>query len=171
METQNILHGSKKDKEGKKEMKNSRQKQILEIIAAHAIETQEELIERLEACGYKVTQATISRDIKELKLVKTATDKNKYKYVRSGSEEAKQSVKYDKILSETMVSVDVAGQIIVIKTHNGMAMAAAAAIDSLGWSEIVGTIAGDDTLFVAVRTAEAGSVIAEKFASVMSWGR
>ena len=152
-------------------MKNSRQKQILDIIAAEAIETQEELIDRLTACGYKVTQATISRDIKELKLVKTATDKNKYRYVRSGSEEAKMSVKYDNILYETMVSVDVAGHLVVIKTHNGMAMAAGAAIDAMGWSEVVGTIAGDDTVFVAVRSEEGVKNVFERLNSVISWGR
>ena len=96
---------------------------------------------------------------------------NKYKYVRSGSEEAKQPAKYDKILYETMVSVDVAGQLIVIKTHNGMAMAAGAAIDSMGWNEIVGTIAGDDTVFVAIRTVEAVEEIAKRFISAMAWGR
>ena len=152
-------------------MKNKRQKQILDIISSNVIETQEELIDRLNACGYKVTQATISRDIKELKLVKTATDKNRYRYVKSGSEESKQSVKYDNILYETMVSVDVAGHIVVIKTHNGMAMAAGAAIDAMGWSEIVGSIAGDDTVFVAVRTEEGVKYVYDKLMSVISWGR
>lgn len=152
-------------------MKNKRQKQILDIISSNAIETQEELIDRLNACGYKVTQATISRDIKDLKLVKTATDRNRYRYVKSGSEESKQSVKYDNILFETMVSVDVAGHLIVIKTHNGMAMAAGAAIDAMGWNEIVGSIAGDDTVFVAVRTEEGVRYIYEKLNSVLSWGR
>lgn len=152
-------------------MKNKRQKQILDIISTEVIETQEELINRLVACGFTVTQATVSRDIKDLKLVKTAVEGNRYKYVRSTGEEAKQSVKFDKILSETMVGVDIAGQIIVIKTHNGMAMAAGAAIDSLGWNDIVGTIAGDDTVFVAVRTAQAVSGIAEKFVAAMSRGK
>ncbi|MBO5744408.1 MAG: arginine repressor [Clostridia bacterium] len=152
-------------------MKNKRQKQILDIISSNVIETQEELIDRLNACGYKVTQATISRDIKDLKLVKTATDRNRYRYVKSGSEESKQSVKYDNILFETMVSVDVAGHLIVIKTHNGMAMAAGAAIDAMGWNEIVGSIAGDDTVFVAVRTEEGVRYIYEKLNSVLSWGR
>ena len=152
-------------------MKNKRQKQILDIISSNVIETQEELIDRLNACGYKVTQATISRDIKDLKLVKTATDRNRYRYVKSGSEESKQSVKYDNILFETMVSVDVAGHLIVIKTHNGMAMAAGAAIDAMGWNEIVGSIAGDDTVFVAVRTEEGVRYICEKLNSVLSWGR
>ena len=152
-------------------MKNKRQKQILDIISSNVIETQEELIDRLNACGYKVTQATISRDIKDLKLVKTATDRNRYRYVKSGSEESKQSVKYDNILFETMLSVDVAGHLIVIKTHNGMAMAAGAAIDAMGWNEIVGSIAGDDTVFVAVRTEEGVRYIYEKLNSVLSWGR
>ena len=152
-------------------MNNKRQKQILDILSSNVIETQEELIDRLNACGYKVTQATISRDIKDLKLVKTATDRNRYRYVKSGSEESKQSVKYDNILFETMVSVDVAGHLIVIKTHNGMAMAAGAAIDAMGWNEIVGSIAGDDTVFVAVRTEEGVRYIYEKLNSVLSWGR
>ncbi len=152
-------------------MKNNRQKQILEIISTEVIETQEELIDRLIGCGYKVTQATVSRDIKELKLVKTATDRNKYRYVRSGSDESKQYVKYDNILLETMVSVDVAGHLIVIRTHNGMAMAAGAAIDAMGWNEIVGSIAGDDTVFVAVRTEEGVRNIADRLMSLIAWGR
>lgn len=149
-------------------MKNSRQNTILEIISVEAIETQEELIKRLQERGYNVTQATISRDIKELKLIKSSFDGDKYRYVQSVMTDNKKDAKYANILRETMISVDIAGHIIVIKTYNGMAMAACAAIDAMGMREIVGSIAGDDTIFAAVRTEEAAKNIAKKLCMIMT---
>ena len=151
-------------------MKNKRQNKILEIISREAIETQEELIKRLQDEGYNVTQATISRDIKELKLIKSAHG-DKYRYVQSVSGEAKKDAKYDSILMETILSVDIAGHMIVIKTYEGMAMAACAAIDAMGWRDIVGSIAGDDTIFAAVRTEEAAKLVARKLCMITTSGK
>lgn len=134
-------------------MKEKRQKAILELVKKNEIETQEELAERLNRAGFAVTQATISRDIRELKLTKiqhgskqiyAALTENKY----SGSN------KYIDILRHSFVSVDMAQNILVIKTASGTAMAVAAALDSLHWGEIVGSIAGDDTVMCAIRTVE-----------------
>ena len=134
-------------------MKNNRQKQILSLIAAHEITTQEELLEKLRESGYNVTQATVSRDIRQLKLIKIQSDNDTYRYAESGAETGPAiNAKYVNILSETVTDVDYAGHLIVVKTYNGMAMAAGAAFDSMRWNGILGTIAGDDTVFIAVRS-------------------
>lgn len=148
-------------------MKNGRQKQILTIIATHDVETQEELITRLKAGGFKATQATVSRDIKELKLIKIATDDGHYKYAPSANEDGKPNAKYDNVLRETVVSVRTAGTLVVIKTYTGMAMAAATAVDAMQMNCILGTIAGDDTIFVAVTDEVAGELIERKIESVI----
>lgn len=106
------------------EMKNGRQKQILTIVSEHDVETQEELIVRLKASGFKATQATVSRDIKELRLIKMATENGHYKYVQSVGEDGKSSAKFDNVLRETVISVRNAGPIVVVRTYAGMAMAA-----------------------------------------------
>ena len=131
-------------------MKNNRQNAIIEIIAENEVETQSDLIDLLRARGYDVTQATVSRDIKELKLLKSADENGKYRYVQIVTEEQRRSIKFGSILSELVMSAKCSGNLVVVKTHSGMAMAAATAIDSLEWKEILGTIAGDDTIFVAV---------------------
>ena len=143
-------------------MKNGRQKQILSIISDHEVETQEELITRLRSAGFKATQATVSRDIKELKIIKIATDNGHYKYVQSTSDEGKVSAKYDNVLRETVVSVRRGGTLVVIKTFNGMAMAAATAIDAMQMNCILGTIAGDDTIFVAVTDETSGELVEQR---------
>ena len=134
-------------------MKGKRQEAILALVREFEIETQEELAEKLNKAGFAVTQATISRDIRELKLTKvqrgtkqayTVLTENKY----SGSN------KYIDILKHSFVSVDMAQNILVVKTVAGMAMAVAAAIDAMKLHEVVGSIAGDDTIMVAVRTKE-----------------
>lgn len=149
-------------------MKNSRQKQIMAIITDHDVETQEELIARLKALGFKATQATVSRDIKELKLIKIATDGGHYKYASSVIEEGKPNAKFHTILRETVVSVKRAGNLVVVRTYNGMAMAAAAAVDSLQMNCIYGTIAGDDTIFVAVSDEVAGELIESKISTIIA---
>lgn len=141
-------------------MKSKRQDRILEIIGMRNVETQEELIELLHDDGFRVTQATVSRDIKELGLVKVSTKDNSYKYALPAAPEhdsIKISAKYRNIMRETVLKVDSASNIVVVKTYSGMANAAAAAIDGMGWGEIVGSIAGDDTIMVVVRTAEHAS--------------
>ncbi len=128
-------------------MKNKRQEKIIEIIESQAIETQEALQEKLRECGFDVTQATVSRDIKELRLTKVTSRGNRYKYAVLDSDDPRQTAKYVNIMKETVISVQRAQNMLVIKTFSGMAAAAAAAIDSLMCDEIIGSIAGDDTIF------------------------
>ncbi len=136
-------------------MKKPRHKKILELIEKHDIGTQEELSERLKEEGLNVTQATISRDIRELKLSKVAAGSGGQKYVvMKQQHEVLMVSKYSRVLREAFLSMDAAQNILVIKTVSGMAMAVAAAIDSMKLNEVVGCIAGDDTVMVVVRTAE-----------------
>ena len=135
-------------------MKNSRHIKILEIITENVIETQDDLIEKLRESGFAVTQATISRDIKQLGLVKTATKSGGYQYTASKNEVSGNETKFKNIMKETVLSAQNAENIVVVKTYPGMANAAAAAMDALAGDEIVGSIAGDDTIFVVVRTDE-----------------
>lgn len=120
-------------------MKYKRQKKILELIAEYDIETQDDLIERLRESGYDVTQATVSRDIRELKLVKTAMPDRRYRYEVAQYEGIEISTKYRNIIKETVIKVDYVGNTVVLRTYTGMAQAAAAAVDGMGWDEIVGT--------------------------------
>lgn len=143
-------------------MKISRQSKIIELINKHDIETQEELAERLMRDGYNVTQATVSRDIRELKLTKVAMDDGKQKYIVLQKPEPVMNEKYTRVLKEGFVSMDMAQNILVIKTVSGMAMAVAAALDSLQISSIVGCIAGDDTIMCAVRSADDTVTVMEK---------
>lgn len=144
-------------------MKNARQKQILTLISEQNIETQEELIARLKATGFSCTQATVSRDIKELKLIKVAGAHGGYHYAQShAASGSRVTAKYDKILTETVVSADYAGNMVVVKTFTGMAMAACAAIDALHWEGMLGTIAGDDTIFIVVKDEQHAGWIAER---------
>ena len=134
-------------------MKGKRQEAILELVKKQEIETQEELAEKLNKAGFAVTQATISRDIRELKLTKI---QHGAKQVYAALTENKYSASnnYIDILKHSFVSVDMAQNILVIKTAVGTAMAVATALDSLHWDEIVGSIAGDDTVMCAIRTVE-----------------
>lgn len=136
-------------------MKYKRHQKIIEIISEYNIDTQDELINHLRIAGYDVTQATVSRDIRDLKLVKIATEDHRYKYALSEHNEIKISTKYLSIIRETITSVDYANNTVVLRTYSGMAQAAAAAIDGMGWNEIVGTLAGDDTIFVLMRDNDA----------------
>ncbi len=143
-------------------MKISRQTKIVEIIKEYNVETQEELVEYLQKEGFIVTQATISRDIKELKLTKIPTQDGRFKYVIHQTEEFMQNERLVRVLKDAFVSMDKAQNILVIKTVSGMAMAAATALDSLELEEIVGCIAGDDTIFCAVRTNEQTEEVMKK---------
>ena len=137
-------------------MKNDRQKKILEIVSSEDIETQEELMNALAREGYETTQATVSRDIRELKLRKVSMGVGGRVYRPSGlaTDPAIGSMEsYKNILSSSVLSVDTAGNLVVVKTVSGMAMAVAAAIDSLRIDGVMGSIAGDDTIFVAVKDA------------------
>ena len=135
-------------------MKNSRHTRILEIIGDYVIETQDDLIEKLRESGYPVTQATVSRDIKQLGLIKTATKNGGYKYTVARNDNSSNENKLKNIMRETVVNAQDAQNIVVVKTFAGMANAAAAALDALAGEAIVGSIAGDDTIFIVVRNAE-----------------
>ena len=132
--------------------KTDRLSHILELIRDNEIERQEQLAEYLRRDGFPSTQATVSRDIRELRLKKRQGSKGKLVYTQDRPEERTQEAKYIRILKESFVSMDIAVNILVIKTVSGMAMAAAAALDECRFTEIVGCIAGDDTIFCAVRS-------------------
>ena len=135
-------------------MKTSRHAKILELIQKNDIETQEELSAQLEKEGYHVTQATVSRDIRELKLTKVALNSGRQKYVALNETSEDLTGKYTRVFREGFVSMDMAQNILIVKTVSGMAMAVAAALDHMDCHEIVGSIAGDDTIMCAVRTVE-----------------
>ncbi|MBQ9157219.1 MAG: arginine repressor [Eubacterium sp.] len=132
-------------------MKGKRQEKILELIKQYDIETQEELSKHLKAAGFSSTQGTISRDIRELKLTKVTGENGRQKYAPMHRDDIHVSSKYRRVLSEGIISMEDAENILVIKTVPGMAMACAAAIDSISIRGIVGCIAGDDTIFCVVK--------------------
>ncbi len=142
-------------------MKATRQAKVLELIRENEIETQEELLSYLEREGFLVTQATVSRDIRELKLTKAPADGGRQKYVSlPGQGDDSLLEKYERVFGDGVVSMDMAQNILVIKTMSGMAMAVAAAVDAMQMDEMVGCIAGDDTVMCAVRSAgEAAAVM------------
>ncbi len=143
-------------------MKKKRQEKIIEIIEKYNVETQEELADRLREDGYAVTQATVSRDIRELKLSKVPTGEGRQKYVAVQKDDKQLGDKYIRVLRDGFATMDMAQNILVIKTVSGMAMAVAAALDAMNFTEIVGCIAGDDTIMVAVRTVEDTQNLMEK---------
>ncbi len=144
-------------------MKLSRHSKILDLIENYNIDTQEELAKRLAADGYNVTQATVSRDIKDLKLIKVLGDDGVYKYVQSGARENTPSDKnLTSILETSVVSVEAAMNIVVIKTHSGMAQAVGYVIDSLGLEEIIGCVAGDDTMLCVAKTEKNATYLTDK---------
>lgn len=148
-------------------MKKLRQKKIIELVETYDVETQEELAEYLKQAGYQVTQATVSRDIRELKLSKLPAGGGRQKYIFVKQEEGQPGDKYIRVLREGFVSMDMAQNILVLKTVSGMAMAVAAAIDTMRLKEIVGSIAGDDTIMMAVRTVEETKVLMEKIRGML----
>lgn len=140
--------------------KNYRQEKILSIIDEFDIGTQEELLDRLNESGFNVTQATVSRDIKSLNLIKIQDSTGKYKY-SSVKKDGDSAEKYDAILSHAVVSIDYAGNITVVKCYPGMANAACASIDALHYEKSIGSIAGDDTIFILNKTPEAAKELKE----------
>lgn len=148
-------------------MKYARHKKILEIIENREIETQEDLSDELRKEGLNVTQATVSRDIKELRLIKVLTDQGRYKYATLAGQDNILSDRLVKILKNSVISIDFAGNILVVKTLTGSAQAAAAAIDAIGLDGVVGTIAGDDTIFLVIRNADKMEEAIEHFRRLM----
>lgn len=153
MDDKNIMNQS---------VKKKRHEKILDLISQYEIETQEELADRLRQAGYQVTQATVSRDIRELKLSKISVGKGRQKYVTFTQDEAHLGDKYIRVLREGYVSMALAQNLLVMKTVSGMAMAVAAAVDALRIEEIVGCIAGDNTIMMAMRSEEAASAVMDK---------
>lgn len=135
-------------------MKVNRHAKIVELINKYQIETQDELAEYLNEAGFKVTQATVSRDIRDLKLTKVPAENGRQKYAVLQSAQNGMTEKYVRILRDGFSSMDMAQNILVLKTVSGMAMAVAAALDAMNWNEIVGCIAGDDTIMCAVRSVQ-----------------
>ena len=149
-------------------MKNKRQSKILELISKYDIDTQEGLLDKLREEGFAVTQATVSRDIKDLNIVKISMKNFGYKYAIKDSSQDRPSAKYANILREAATSVTSAMNLVIVKTYSGMADASAAAIDLMWHHEILGSIAGDDTIFVATQDTDAAQQLAQKINGVLS---
>lgn len=149
-------------------MKTSRQKKIIDLIEKNNIGTQEELASLLCENGFDVTQATVSRDIRELGLSKVPGPDGVPHYIMLTRTQTDMGDKYIRVLKDGFISMDMAQNILVIKTVSGMAMAVAAAVDALELSEVVGCIAGDDTIFVAVRTVSETRMLMEKIRGMIS---
>ena len=149
-------------------MKLERHSKIVELIEKYEIETQDELAEYLEEAGFRVTQATVSRDIRELKLTKVQGENGRQRYVVMQNQ-GSFSDKYIRILRDGFVSMDMAQNILVIKTVSGMAMAVAAALDAIHFYEIVGCIAGDDTIMCAVRSADDTILVMDKIRKLVQY--
>ena len=143
-------------------MKVNRHAKIVELVTKYHIETQEELADRLRAEGFQITQATVSRDIRDLKLSKVQTEDGRQKYAVLKATENALRDKYIRSMKDGFVSMDSAMNLIVIKTESGMAMVVAAAIDEMQWNEVVGCVAGDDTIMCVARTIEDATLVMEK---------
>ncbi len=132
-------------------MKSKRQQKILELIETRDINTQEELISCLQDAGYVATQATISRDIRELKLIKATTPEGVYKYVHPTKRETPAAPRFSSALADSVLHIDSAGNMVVLRTYPGMAQPVASCIDALGHADILGCVGGDDTVMVVIR--------------------
>lgn len=151
-------------------MKSERHARIIDLISRTDIETQEELAKYLEKEGFRVTQATISRDIRELNLTKVVTAGGKQKYTLVYEEHNSLNEKYLRVLREGFLSMDMAQNILVVKTVSGMAMAVAAALDKMHWPQIAGCIAGDDTIMCAVKSVDETIHVMEKIRRIIAAG-
>lgn len=148
-------------------MKADRQKEILRLIRENSIGTQEELAKALNAAGLHVTQATVSRDIRELHLTKASDGNGGQRYIEYHVNEQHLNGKYVRVLREGFISMDSAGNLLVIRTVSGMAMAVAAAIDGLHFDEIIGSVSGDDTIMCAVHTPEGVDSLMKKIRDLL----
>ena len=148
-------------------MKVARHEKIKELIQQYDIDTQEELASRLNEAGFKVTQATVSRDIRALKMMKVTGKDGKSRYVILQELPTELGEKYTRVLHDALLTIDQGQNILVIRTVPGMAMGVAAALDALYWEEILGSIAGDDTVMCVARTLEEASSVAERLKSIL----
>lgn len=152
-------------------MKQNRHQKIAELVSRYEIETQEELAEKLKEAGFSVTQATISRDIRQMNLSKLPAGNGRQKYVILKQEhELLADNKYIRVLRDGFVSMDMAQNILVMRTVSGMAMAVAAALDAIHFSEVVGCIAGDDTIMIAIRSVDDTKILMEKIRELIHNG-
>lgn len=147
-------------------MKGTRQKKILELIDKNDIDTQEMLVEKLHESGFEVTQTTASRDIRELKLVKVMTGRGTYKYTAPGAVKEKSAPVINSAITDSVISVDYANNLIVVKTLPGMGNAVGVCIDSLETSKVLGSVAGDDTVLVVVREEKLAETVASELREV-----
>ncbi|MBR2010915.1 MAG: arginine repressor [Clostridia bacterium] len=148
-------------------MKTNRQKKILEIVNRFHVETQDDLIAYLETEGFSVTQATISRDIRELQLTKVLTTRGTYRYIAPKREDMVSGLKFNAALVDSIISVEYALNMIVIKTYPGLAQAVAAGVDNLSLAEVLGCVAGDDTIMVVTKNESAAKSISERIHVIM----
>ncbi len=148
-------------------MKNNRQKMILELIEKYSIDTQEDLLSRLREAGYAATQATISRDIRDLKLVKSMSVEGEYKYIRPTKQETPPP-RFNSALAESVTHLDAAGNNIVIHTYPGMAQPVASCIDAIGHRDVLGCVGGDDTVIVVIRDAQKADEMCDKIRQMLN---
>ena len=143
-------------------MKSARHQKLIEIISNNDIDTQEELMRRLREAGFPVTQATVSRDIKDLRILKTLSENGGYRYFYPQSSGTDATAKFSALLSDAAVSVQSAGNIAAVKCQSGMAQAVCTALDSAGMEDIVATLAGDDTIFILCQDERRAAAVAQK---------
>ena len=144
-------------------MKSDRQNAIIDLIEKYDIETQEDMISRFRALGYEVTQATVSRDIRELKLTKLLTYGGSYKYVKNKTNHHVGNIKLNHAVVDSITKVDYSANVVVLKTYPGLANAVAVGIDSMSLQEILGSVAGDDTIIVVTRDEGCAKALEERF--------
>ena len=149
-------------------MKNARRKKIADLVTQYDIDTQEELALRLNGEGFKVTQATVSRDIRDMKLMKIQMPDGRQKYALMDETHTDHGEKYARVLQDGFSKVDKAGHLLIVKTIPGMAMAVAAALDAMAWPEVAGTIAGDDTIMLAIRNESDVEELTERILDIVS---
>ena len=142
-------------------MKNQRHQKILELISSYPIEKQEDLLDKLREAGFQVTQATVSRDIRQLRLVKAATGEGHYRYTASATQGGggDRPSRFENIFGESVLSVDSAGHIVMVSCHSGMANAACEVFDLVKWENVIGSLAGDNTFIILMRSEEAAKQI------------
>lgn len=153
-------------------MKSARHRAILELIETHPIDRQEDLLAHLKQRGFDVTQATVSRDIRELRLVKTATGNGGYRYM-SAADSGKVNhspSRFETLFRESVLKVDCAGHMVLVKCYSGMANAACEVFDSMHWNDVVGTLSGDDTFFILMRTEQAAVEICRELNKLTARG-
>ena len=148
-------------------MKSQRHARILELVSKYEIETQEDMMSRLQSEGFKVTQATVSRDLKELKLTKTLTARGTYRYAVNTARQHTGSMKLNNAMVDSIIQVDYSLNNVVIKTYPGLANAVASGVDALNMHSILGCVAGDDTIIIITRDTESSAQISETLTELM----